>query len=186
MSSLGRPLDSAPRVGRIRISSASTQEGVGRYVSCRFIDTSGALQTCVAPDDAIRVRIAPADRTEAVEILNSPSDHKWLGLAFNRDYGNFGKDPTGWASLTISNPAGTQTITPDDFTGPIFASNWNVTLDGRFIANVCDTDGLFYKVEPVIQLNQPAIYFVHNKREFFSHNTVRQYAEMELIFEPIP
>lgn len=46
-----------------------------------------------------------------------------------------------WASLTISNPAGTQTITPDDFTGPILASNWNVTLDGRFIANVCDTDG---------------------------------------------
>lgn len=186
MSSLGRPLDSAPRVGRIRISSASTDEGVGRYVSRKFIDTSGALQTCVSPDDAIQVRISPADRTEAVEILNSPSDQKWLGLAFNRDYGNFGKDAVGWASLTMANAAGTQTIAPDSFTGPVFAANWNVALDGRFIANVCDADGMFYKVEPVIQLNQPAIYFVHNKKAFFNHNTVRKYAELELIFEPIP
>ncbi|KAG8946142.1 hypothetical protein FRC04_011997 [Tulasnella sp. 424] len=189
MSSLGRPVDAAPRVGRIRISSASTDKGVGRYVSRNFVDTSGALQTCASADDALQVRIAPADRSEAVQILNSFSDLTWLGLAYKQSNNNFGKNATGWASLTTTSAPGTtpmKIVATDPFTGPIHAAIWNVTLDGRFIANVCDADGIFYKVEPVIQLNQPGIYFVHHKSAFYKNNTVRAYAEVELIFEPIP
>lgn len=69
MSSLGRPIDSAPRVGRIRISSANTDKNVGRYVSRNFIDSSGAFKTTTSPDEALQVRISPADRSEAAQIL---------------------------------------------------------------------------------------------------------------------
>lgn len=112
-----------------------------------------------------------------------------------------------WAAMTMTAAPGApvQTVAKDPFIGPVYSSCWNVTLDGRFIANVCDSDGaypeirittcfrrtadypyplpasldIFYKVEPLIQLNQPGIYFVHNKKVFIQNNTpARTYAEM--------
>lgn len=65
-----RPLDTNPRVGRLRIFSPDPS--VGRYVASKFVETSGALETTNSSADALLIRIAPANPgKDCIEILVS-------------------------------------------------------------------------------------------------------------------
>lgn len=65
-----RALDTNPRVGRLRVFSASPT--IGRYIARTFNKGSGALETTNASADALQIRIAPTNLgRDYIEILVS-------------------------------------------------------------------------------------------------------------------
>ncbi|KAG8914704.1 hypothetical protein FRC00_011323 [Tulasnella sp. 408] len=75
--------------GRIRVVSSNL--GAGQYI-CRNVGARNNLKTCDEYEDALKVRIAPADDTVILECPNAnASGMHWLGLAASSD-GEFGKN----------------------------------------------------------------------------------------------
>lgn len=65
-----RPLDTNPRVGRLRLFSPNPS--VGRYIARNYIKGSGALETTNSSADALQIRVAPANLgRDCIEIMVS-------------------------------------------------------------------------------------------------------------------
>lgn len=182
-----RALDTNPRVGRLRVFSASPT--IGRYIARTFNKGSGALETTNASADALQIRIAPTNLgRDYIEILNSPeSDLTWLGTSFRSVTPALGKDSAEWASLTVVNGPGEKSPkhAGPDTAGPIGKKIWDVALDGRLIGAWQDDENLVsYQFYFIYSVSQKCIYGVTSKAAFIKNNPDQKYHDVTLVLEP--
>ncbi|KAG9015688.1 hypothetical protein FRB90_004440 [Tulasnella sp. 427] len=182
-----RPLDTNPRVGRIRICCSN--QTIGRYIAKTFNKGSGALETTNSSADALQVRITPTNLgKDYMEITNTQeNDLAWLGTSFRSATPTLGKDSSEWASLTLVNGPGakpTKHAGPDT-AGPVGKKIWDVALDGRIVGTWQDDENLVsYQFYFIYSVGQNCIYAVTSQKAFRNNNPEQRYEDLILVFEP--
>ncbi|KAG8918745.1 hypothetical protein FRC01_001676 [Tulasnella sp. 417] len=173
--------------GRIKVVSPNL--GAGQYVA-RKLGPNGNMVTCDDYDDALKIRIAPAEDAVLIQCLNTDaSGYYWLGLSASSADPDFGKNSSQWVAFTYTTiPSVNPPLVSSQNTSRTVSWAWHLGYDGslRSVWND-EANSLGYALSWSVELKTRRISGVSNRKAYVARyycNTGSAETPVRLFFEP--